>query len=122
MQAGCKMIFATCYFFLDLSVMATAIRLLAIDLLVCTMGADALYNISNVFDLKSLWHLDHGDFLLFQTEGLAAFQAGEMHVLAFFVMMVMAMILMAAAVFFDACAMLLADTIFMLATAVLNDV
>lgn len=102
--------------------MATTIRLLAIDLLVRTMRADTLYNISNVFNLESLWHLDHWDFLLFQTEGLATLQAGEMHVLAFFVMMVMAMILLATIIFFDAGAMFLADTIFMLTAAILDDV
>ena len=44
-----------------------------------------------------------------------------MHVLAFFMMMIMAMIILTAAIFFDAGAMFLTDTILMLPAAVFND-
>ncbi len=61
--------------------MAAAIRSLAIDRLMRTVRTDALYNISNVLHLKSLRDLHHGDVLLLETEGLAALQAGQMHML-----------------------------------------
>lgn len=78
--------------------MTAAIRLLAIDSLVCTVRADALYNIRYVLHLKSLWYLHHRDMLLFEAEGLTTLQAGQMHMLALLVR-VMSFLLLAHAVF-----------------------
>lgn len=92
---------------MGLSIMATAIRLLAIDSLVCTVRADALYNIRYVLHLKSLWYLHHRDVLLLEAEGLTALQAGQMHVLAFLVRVMIVIVL--------------AHAVFLLSTAIVND-
>ena len=86
--------------------MAAAIRLLAIDSLVCTMRADTLYNIRYVLHLKSLRYLHHRDVLLLETEGFTALQAGQVHVLAFLVRVMI---------------LILAHAVFLLSAAIVND-
>lgn len=92
---------------MGLSIMAAAIRLLAINSLVCTVRADALYNIRYVLHLKSLRYLHHRDVLLLETEGFTALQAGQVHVLAFLVRVMPFL--------------LLAHAVFLLSTAIVND-
>lgn len=102
--------------------MAATIGLLTINSFVCAMWADALYNIRYVSDFESFRNFHLWDFLLFQTKGLAALQAGKVYVLAFFMVLVIFGIFMATMIFFATCSMLLTDTIFMLSTTIVDDV
>lgn len=87
--------------------MAAAIRSLSIDRLMRAVRTDSLYNIRYVLHLKSLWYLHHRDVLLLEAEGLTALQAGQMHVLAFLVRVMIVIVL--------------AHAVFLLSTAIVND-
>ena len=64
-----------------------------------TPWANALNDILRMHDFESLWYLHRGDFLIAQTEGATALDAGEVYMLACFMfVMVVMLVLMAVAV------------------------
>lgn len=75
-----------------------------------------------MFYFKSLWYFYHGDLLLFKAKRLAAFQAGKMHVLTFFMWVVLVIAFVTTMTVFCATFVFLTDTVFMLAATIIDDV
>lgn len=92
---------------MESNIMAAAVGSLSVDRLMRAVRTDSLYNIRYVLHLKPLRDLHHRNMLLLEAEGLAALQAGQVHVLALLVR-VMSFLL-------------LAHAVFLLSTAIVND-